>query len=76
MRTVTDHLPINIAQFDREYRYRFANGFFAARYGLKPEDLIGRTIAEVTGNDIFAAFRDRMLERPAVQKAMKHEGLA
>ena len=26
--------------------------------------------------DKLAAFRDRMMERPAVQKAMKHEGLA
>jgi PAS domain S-box-containing protein len=78
MRTVTDHLPINIAQFDREYRYRFANGFFAARYGLKPEDLIGRTIAEVTGNEIFAAFRDRMDEalagrRVQFESAVKFE---
>ncbi|HWF00689.1 MAG TPA: glutathione binding-like protein, partial [Caulobacteraceae bacterium] len=34
--------------------------------------------AQRTGLDVpntLAAFRDRMMQRPAVQKAMKHEGL-
>lgn len=60
LRTVTDHLPINIAQFDRQFRYRFANVNFTARFAKKPEDVVGKTIVEVVGTEVFETYREKM----------------
>ncbi len=62
LRAVTDHVPISIAQFDRDYRYRFANQHFAERFGLTPETIVGKTIQEVVGEDAFRNYRPKMDE--------------
>ncbi len=60
MRAVTDHLPVSVAQFDRNYRYRFANLCFAARYDKTPEAIVGKTITEIVGAELFAADKEKM----------------
>jgi PAS domain S-box-containing protein len=55
LRLVTNNAPVFLLQCDREYRYRFANQPYAARYGLTPEQLVGRTVFEVTGRAAFDA---------------------
>ncbi len=49
LRLITDNAPVLIAQIDREYRYKFVNRPYAARYKLEPRDFIGRTTTEVIG---------------------------
>ena len=60
MRAVTDHLPISIAQFDRGYRYRFANLHFTTRFGLTPENIVGKHLVDVVGQEIFNQYKPRM----------------
>jgi PAS domain S-box-containing protein len=60
LRAVTDHIPISIAQFDRNYRYRFANQHFTARFGLTPDSIIGKSIVDVIGEDAFKQYRPQM----------------
>ena len=49
LRVIIDSLPLQIAQLDREQRYRFVNRPYAAQYRREPQEFIGRTIREVIG---------------------------
>jgi len=49
LRLVTDSQPTEIAIFDADNKYRFANKAAALRAGLPPEDLVGKQIENVLG---------------------------
>lgn len=49
LQLVTDSQPTDIAIIDAEGRYRFANRPAAKKFGLEPEDMIGRPVAGVVG---------------------------
>lgn len=51
---VTDNVPALIAQFDRDVRYRFANAYYRKAFGLDPEAILGKTLAEVRGSEAHA----------------------
>ena len=55
LRFVTDSALVLIAYCDRSHRFRFVNKPYAARFGLQPSDLIGRTIPEVLGAEAYRA---------------------
>ena len=52
----------------RENRYLFVNRAYAARFGLTPSQVIGRTIPEVVGERAFAAFEQYTLQALAGQR--------
>ena len=54
LQVITDAVPVYIAHCDTECRYLFVNQGYAQRLGVEPEQLIGRTIADVLGE---AAYR-------------------
>ena len=54
-RTVTDTLPGRVAYWDRELRCRFANRAYFEWFDKRPDEVIGRTPAEIFGNDYFEA---------------------
>ncbi len=58
MRLVTDNAPVGIAHWDAELRYKFINRHhaerLAERLGLTPEQVIGKRIPEVMGDEAFA----------------------
>jgi two-component system, chemotaxis family, CheB/CheR fusion protein len=60
LQLVTDHAPVLLAHCDRERRYRFVNRGYAERFGLTPEQVIGRTIPEVVGHEAYASFRQHV----------------
>jgi PAS domain S-box-containing protein len=49
LRLVTDSQPTEIAIFDTDNKYRFANKAAASRAGLAPEDLVGKPLENVIG---------------------------
>jgi PAS domain S-box-containing protein len=55
LRFVTDSAPVLLAHCDTGGRFKFVNRPYAARFGLQPSELTGRTIAEVIGEAAFAA---------------------
>src|SRR6185503_3189483 len=57
---VTDTAPVFIAYCDRDARFKFTNRPYAARFGLEPADLIGKTIADILGEPVFALFRSHV----------------
>jgi PAS domain S-box-containing protein len=50
---IADTAPVFIAHCDREHRFLFVNKPYAERFGLKPEDCIGKRIAEIIGDDAY-----------------------
>jgi PAS domain S-box-containing protein len=64
-RVIADALPAVLAYVDREQRYRYANRFYAERYGRA--DIIGRTAVEVIGREGYARIE------PAIRRALSGE---
>lgn len=60
LRLVTDHAPIYLAHCDRDHRYKFVNRTYAQRYGRTPEDIVGRHVSELTGEEAYGTFRNHM----------------
>ena len=59
-RFVTDHVPLLILQCDAQVRYTFVNAPYAARFGLRPEDLLGRPLQEVLSAEAYASIQPRV----------------
>ncbi|MCB1749991.1 MAG: PAS domain S-box protein [Gammaproteobacteria bacterium] len=51
---LVDHLPVFIAYYDRDWRYRFVNARYEMWLGQPREWFVGRAIAEVVSDDTFA----------------------
>jgi len=49
-----------VCVLDREYRYRMANGSFLAYRERTLDQVVGRTAAEVLGEEVFAAIKPRL----------------
>src|SRR5688500_8962955 len=54
LQLVTDSAPVLLAHIDGRRRFKFVNKPYAARFGLQPLDIIGRTIPEVLGDEAYA----------------------
>ncbi|MBU6950832.1 diguanylate cyclase domain-containing protein [Hahella sp. HN01] len=64
LKTITDSLPVLVAYADSQERYQFNNAVYKRWFNLEPQDLHGRTIAEILGEDKYAE------ARPHIQKAL------
>jgi PAS domain S-box-containing protein len=62
LRLVTDHVPVHIAQCDRAGRYKFVNKAYAERFGLTPDEVVGRHLRDVLGEAAYASIHDRVME--------------
>ncbi|WP_157063953.1 PAS domain S-box protein [Methylobacterium tarhaniae] len=72
LRIITDNVPAMIGFYDREFRYRVVNEEFV-RFFRKPKDeILGRTVAEVAGDQIFANLRPWM-ERALAGEQVRFE---
>lgn len=58
MRRIADALPVLIAHCDREERYVFCNREYESWFGIGCDDMIGRTVREVVGEEAYAMLRD------------------
>jgi PAS domain S-box-containing protein len=60
VRLVADTAPQHVCYLDTDRRYRFANRPYAERYGLTPENIVGRHVSEVVPPEQYASI-DRQL---------------
>ncbi|HEX2855202.1 MAG TPA: response regulator [Opitutaceae bacterium] len=60
LRLVTDHAPVFITQFDREHRFKFVNRTYARRFGMEPQELVGKHFSEVMGQEPYVAIREHI----------------
>ncbi len=58
LRLIADAAPAYIARCDAERRYRFVNRAYAARFGLTPQQVVGRHIWEVVGREAYESLRE------------------
>ena len=59
MLALADELPVMIAYFDRDMRYRFLNKALADWLERPRSEILGRTPAELTGEDGVRASASR-----------------
>ncbi len=53
IRTITDNLPALISYIGNDEHYRFCNSKVAATFGLKQEDILGHSLREVRGEEMY-----------------------
>ena len=53
LETVLNRTPFMLARCSRDFRYRFVSESCAELLGRKPEDIIGKPIAEIMGEEAF-----------------------
>lgn len=54
LKLIADTAPVYIAHCDTEERLNFVNVAYAARFGLKPEDCMGKKVIDIIGEDAYA----------------------
>src|ERR1700751_4526261 len=57
-----ENAPVAIACCDTEARYKFVNGHYAKRHGATPEQLIGKYVQEIVGEQAWATFESYFRE--------------
>ncbi|HEU0311037.1 MAG TPA: PAS domain-containing protein [Sphingomicrobium sp.] len=67
---IADTLPVMIAYLDRELRYLFVNRTLAEWLDLPRKSIIGRTVREVLGEEIFQHRRPRLEAALAGEKQL------
>ncbi|MBC7996026.1 MAG: diguanylate cyclase [Rhizobacter sp.] len=72
LRTITNNLPVLIAYIDNNQRYGFCNGTYEAWFGLDPAGIVGRTVEETLGAEVYAP-RKPLLERALAGERMEFE---
>ena len=58
VRKVFDSMPIRVALFDRDHRYRYVNPEWSKFTGEPEDTILGRTFAEVLGEEGAAFARE------------------
>ncbi|SKA82657.1 PAS domain S-box-containing protein [Prosthecobacter debontii] len=70
LRLVTDHAAVLLALCDAQSRYKFVNRPYAKRFGMEPEQIVGKHISEILGEEAFksiAAYLDQVLAGDRVE---------
>ncbi len=77
LRLITDNAPVAIVHCDAELRYKFINKYHAdrlrAQRGLTPDQVVGKRLPEVLGDELFAIVEPYVRECLA-GKAVEFEG--
>lgn len=67
LQLIIDNVAGLIAYVDADQRYRFANAAYETWFGLTPQQVVGRTMREVIGEESY------MVAAPFVQQALQGE---
>lgn len=67
IRLLVDHVPSMLAYWDRDLRCRFANRAYETWFGVDPDRLVGTSITELLGPQLFA------LNEPYIRAALSGE---
>ncbi|HYZ83461.1 MAG TPA: ATP-binding protein [Bryobacteraceae bacterium] len=54
LRLITDSLPVLISYITADQCYRFVNATYETWFGVKPEAMVGKPIADVLGKEAYA----------------------
>ncbi|MGC1480381.1 MAG: PAS domain-containing protein [Chthoniobacterales bacterium] len=57
---MADSMPVLFAYCNAAEEYQFVNGQYEKWFGLKPEEIIGRTVHEVVGDEAYEVVQPRI----------------
>ncbi|MCB1957975.1 MAG: PAS-domain containing protein [Rhodocyclaceae bacterium] len=60
LRLIMDSIPALIAYVDADQHYQFANKGYADWFGLRAEQMVGRSIADVFGPETYVEIREHL----------------
>ncbi|ADO75550.1 Sensor protein [Stigmatella aurantiaca DW4/3-1] len=60
LQAITDTLPALVAYLDLAERYRFANRAYESWFGVKPEEVLGKTAAEFVGPEAYEGVKEKL----------------
>jgi diguanylate cyclase (GGDEF)-like protein/PAS domain S-box-containing protein len=60
IRMIADSMPALVAYLDRDLRYRFTNEHYQHLLGVEPASMLGKTISEVFGTDVYLHWKDQI----------------
>lgn len=60
LRTITNGISARVSYIDAKMRYRFSNDHYAATAGCQPEQMIGKTVREIFGDQVYASHAPHM----------------
>jgi len=69
VRLITDTAPVMLAQYGNDERYRFVNRAYAERFGLTPDQIVGKSMVEILGEHAYDA------SRPYIERVRKGESV-
>ena len=72
LRLITDIAPVYLARIDTQHRYLFVNKGYADRFGLDRDQVIGKRIPEVVGEEAYATFKSQV-ERALAGEVVEFE---
>jgi diguanylate cyclase (GGDEF)-like protein/PAS domain S-box-containing protein len=72
LRLVANNVPALISYVDREQRYRFSNRTYGDWFGIADEQMHGRTVAEVFGEEAYGRMRQN-IERVVAGEEVEFE---
>jgi PAS domain S-box-containing protein len=55
IRNILDSLPARVAMVGRDRRFRFVNRQYCDAYGLAPDQIVGRPVADIIGSDALGS---------------------
>ena len=73
---IINSFPGRVARMDRDYRYRFINNQFEIFHRMKADQVLGHTVAEVFGEEVFQQLRlfmQKAMEGETVSTETKHK---
>ena len=75
LRLITDAVPVLISYVDADYRYQLANRTYERWFGLAPEQIRGRHVSEVLGEDAWQAVQPHMRQALAGEEVTYEQEL-
>lgn len=51
LQLIMAHIPVGLTSIDKQLRFRFVNARYATTMGLTPQDLVGKSLADLIGTD-------------------------
>ena len=73
LRALLDTIPARLALVDRDGRHRYANAAYSAYLRQPPDAIIGRTIREIIGDEVYARMRPDPIHRALFEQALAGE---
>ena len=69
---ITDSLPVLIAYIDKDQRYRYVNKTFEDWFGITKEEIFGKHIKDVVGDDAYSVLQ-KYIEKTLTGKRITYE---